>query len=160
MAQGTNAGVATSGKQSLAHAALKYAKNLKTISACPPVAAEQLDVTAFRFSFADKADQRNFQPVAIMQPSRLVCGHPIADCCSGYALSSYTSLTELQSRAKAGLRTSPLFLKRVGDHFAKFQISSNDGLCTQPGGSGHFDCHEFANFDGHAATTDHGLLLP
>jgi hypothetical protein len=55
----------------------------------------------------------------------------------------FQTLTQLKNRAKLALKTSPNFLKRVGDHYLQFALQANDGRVTTPSTYGHFEFYEF-----------------
>jgi hypothetical protein len=114
---------------------------------------------AYRFAFSDASNESNFLPVAKLQPSRtLPDGRPVVECCEGWSLSMYTTLDKLQSKAKKTLKTSPQFLKRVGDCYMQIKLTAACGVHTDPNNSGHFDFFERATFDCSKAIVNHGKM--
>ena len=138
--------------------ALRYAKEIHAIAGCPPSEALPRATIGFRFVTKDLADVQNFKPVALLQPSRAVGPLSITHCCCGYALSMFQSMKHLRPKAQAMQKSAPLFLKRVGDHYAKIDIQPMDGTCTLPNSSGHFAFFESKGFVGVLAVKEHGVL--
>ena len=138
---------------------LKYSANIQKIDGCPPVECVSVDCQPYRFAFA-KIDNRAFTPVALINPQRTLRGRPVAQCCTCYSLSVFQTFEQLKARALEGLKNSPQFLKKIGDHFIRMDIRSVDGACTTPTGTGHFDFFEFATFDGPDSVREHGKLMP
>ena len=136
----------------------RYASQLSKVPSCPPPASTQ--VVGFRIVFEKIDHPKNFKPLAILEPKRKVNGRPITDCCSGYGLSMYCSIQQLRAHVRAVLRTSPLFLKKVGDHYAEIQLSAADGRCSIPSGKGHFDFFEYSGFVATAAVAQHDPITP
>lgn len=134
---------------------LRYAKEIQAIATCPPLTASPADTVGFRFAFPNLNDKNNFLPVALIKPERIHAGQPITQCCSGYALSMYTSAESLLQKVHAAKKTAPNLLKRLGNHFVELKITASDGLCGTPNGTGHFDFFERVNFVGPAAVLNH-----
>lgn len=140
-------------------AQLKYAVEMREISKCPAEPNYTTLGMAYRFAFADVNDQRNFLPIAKLQPERTVSGRkPVGECCEGWSLSMFTTLDKLQARAKKGLKISPQFLKRVGDCYTQVKLTTSCGVHTDPGENGHFEFFERSTFVGESAVVAHGKM--
>lgn len=124
---------------------LRYHDELQVIEGCPPAISTAPLLYGYRFAFSDLKHPNNSLPVAKINPSRFVNESP-KQCCSGLALSMFSSLTCLQKRAAEGLKTSPKFLKRVGNRFVHLNITGV-GRQTEVSKSGHFDFHEYISFN-------------
>ncbi|WP_186014498.1 hypothetical protein [Burkholderia gladioli] len=138
--------------------ALRYAAEIKRLDGCPPKDVTTIDIVGFRFAFEDIDDPSNYLPVAVVKPERVIAGQPIVQCCTGYSLSVFNSLESLARKAKQVMKTSPLFLRRVGDHFVALKITHNAGVCTEPNASGHFDLFESEDFSYRTSVLNHGRL--
>ncbi|WP_459568538.1 hypothetical protein [Cupriavidus sp. 8B] len=135
---------------------LRYAKEIQEIAICPPMAVQPLSTVGYRFVFQDLSNKRNFLPVALLQPDRILNDkQPITQCCSGYALSMFTSEENLAGKVRAAKKSAPMLLKRLGDHFVELAITAADGLCGEPSNTGHFDFFERVTFNATAAVRNH-----
>ncbi|WP_141684909.1 hypothetical protein [Burkholderia stabilis] len=137
---------------------LRYATEIKQLAACPPKGVSALDIVGFRFAFEDIEHPDNYLPVAVVKPERAIAGQPVTQCCTGYSLSVFDSLESLARKAQKALKTSPLFLRRVGDHFIRLKITPDAGVCTVPSDSGHFDLFEADSFSCRGAVLSHERL--
>ena len=138
---------------------LKYAKEIQGIASCPGSLPAPRDMVGFRFVFANIDNPKNFQPVALLQPQRVLKnGTPVTDCCSAYALSMFSSLEAMRQKVGIASESSRLLMKRIGDHFAQVEIRAPNGLCGVPDRRGHFDFFERSTFDGIAATITRGRI--
>lgn len=77
-----------------------------------------------------------------------------------YALSCFETLEGLKQLVKRMSKTSPQFLKRAGDHYAKMSIRNTDGMFTKPNAKSHFDFHEYITFVATTSVVEHGTLVP
>lgn len=136
---------------------LKYAQDLAKAINFPPPSLLPRGCEGFRFVHSDLNDGRNFLPVAFIPP-RSLAPTPAKPQASLYALSLFDTLDNLQTRARSACKTSPMFLKRVGTHFAKMVLSPTDGAATAPGNGGHFDFYEHLNFVALNAVAEHKEL--
>lgn len=73
------------------------------------------------------------------------------------ALSMYSTLPALERRARAGVSTAPNFLKRVGDRYVQVALIGT-GRQTEVSRSGHFDFHEYTNFNYSASINLAGII--
>ncbi|MBO2977506.1 hypothetical protein [Burkholderia pseudomallei] len=137
---------------------LRYAAEIKRLTCCPPTDAQALNIVGFRFAFEDLEHRDNYLPLAKITPERAIAGQPVTECCTGYSLSVFNSLDALASRARKVLKTSPQFLRRVGDHFVQLKITAEAGICTAPNNSGHFDLFELDTFSCRGAVLVHERL--
>lgn len=142
---------------------LKYAVQIKDITKCPSKKLKVEIGIAYRFAFDNLADPRNFLPIALIQPERMVpvppgVKKPVKECCEAWSLSMYTTLDALQDRARKALETSPLFLKRVGSCFTQIKITPGCGAHTEPNHQDHFEFFERESFDGMKAVIHHGKM--
>jgi hypothetical protein len=151
---------ATSGaKTSSPRASLKYFAQIQKISGCPPHACQGTTCKAYRFA-GSKLDSNSFLPIALITPQRNLRGRPVNQCCTGYSLSFFQTLDQLRERAKEGIKNSPNFLKRIGDHFVCMKIAVTDGISTAVSKDGHFDFFEFVSFDAEKSVEEHRRLVP
>lgn len=77
---------------------------------------------------------------------------PISQCCTGFALSMYTSPDTLMNKVRLAKKSAPQLLKRIGDHIAEVALGPTDGVCGQASSQGHFDFFERVTFNGVGAT--------
>ncbi len=137
---------------------LKYAVELSKLANCPPPTKSEYR-NGFRFAQSNKGDLKNFQPVAILSPSRL-SKLDRAACCSAYALSMFDTYANLLAKAKSLRKSNPNILKSIGDHAIEFQLEATDGRHTVKNSStGHFDFHEFADFNAASHVLSHAKLV-
>lgn len=148
----------STGQSSTQPPQLKYSAEIKSISGCPPTSCTGAARVGFRFAPA-KLSHEAFLPVALIKPQRILKGRPITQCCTGYSLSLYQSLDQLKKRAEAGIKTSPLFLKRIGDHFVRMTVGPQDGVSSVAAADGHFDFFEYVAFKGLDSVEEHGALM-
>lgn len=138
----------------------KHAVQLSAIPNCPGKELQPCPGSGFRFAFKDASDERNLLPVAILDPDRRFEGKAAKEHCPAYGLSMFQTLTQLKSRAQLALKTSPNFLKRVGDHYLEFKLLADDGRVTKPTSSGHFEFYEYAGITLSARIVKHDGLAP
>lgn len=118
------------------------------------------NAVGYRFVFKTLSDSRNFRPHALRWPDRQFHGKPYKECCEAYALSLWKSLPHLQAQVKKTREAAPLFLKKVGDHYAKLVLKPADGISTPAKASGHFSFFEASGFNATNAVTEHEKLDP
>jgi hypothetical protein len=70
----------------------------------------------------------------------------------------YVTLEHLLNAARAGLKISPLYLKRLGDHYVQLSLSPDSGRQTQANSKGHFDLHEYQKFDFVTSALEHAKM--
>lgn len=136
---------------------LKYHRDISSLAGCPPAPARELRELGYRFATAKLTDACNLLPPYKTSPNRWV-GERRTICCSAFALSMYVTREALLHRARVGLSNSPLFLKRLGDHYVELSLRPESGRQTPPSGAGHFDLHEYRTFDFMAAVRKHEKL--
>jgi hypothetical protein len=140
-------------------AAFRYDAEIKKLACCPPTEAQATELVGYRYAFPNIDNPNNYLPVALINPARhLSNGRRITECCTGYSLSVYDSIEALTRKAKKAVKSSPGYLKNLGDHFVALRITLSDGLCTKPDASGHFDFFERATYSGRQAVVDHQRL--
>lgn len=145
--------------QGIQLAPLKYALEIKEIAKCPSQPHFSSIGMAYRFAHSDVENEKNFLPIARVQPDRsLPGGKPVGECCEGWSLSMFTTLDALQDKAKKAIKSSPQFLKRVGECYTQLKITSSCGVHTDPSSSGHFEFFERATFDCRKAVINHGKM--
>lgn len=138
---------------------LKYTARLKETTDFSSISCTPANGKGYRFVTSNLGDTNNFLPVALIQPGRVLNGGiPIESLSSGYALSMFDTLAGLMKKTRIALKASPLFLKRVGDHYAELQLSNADGICTAPAATGHYDFHEAIDFTPITVVTTHAIL--
>ena len=121
----------------------KYEEDINSIPSCPPRACRQRNVTGYRIVFEDVNRPENFLPVLKREPRRLNFMSTDALRCSGYALSFFASFEQAQAKFQEIDSNHPNWAAKNGDCIAEGEITSNDGLVSEPNGTGHFDLHEF-----------------
>lgn len=135
----------------------RYHAKVSAYAGCPPApAAEPLGV-GYRFVKADIEEESNWLPSSIKNPAAWK-NKPAKVCCSALALSMYSTLDGLVAAARAGVDSSPNFLKRLGDYYARVKLTSECGRQTVPRDNGHFDLHEYTSFDRQASVVEHKAL--
>lgn len=134
----------------------KYHSNISTLKNCPPTVSGLPLAVGYRFGDSDINHPNNGLPVAVKNKNNSTHHRPN---CSSYALSMYVSLDTLKARARCGVNYSPQFLKKIGDHYLKIQLSESSGRQTAPNADGHFDLHEYSSFNLQAAVQEHRLLI-
>ena len=139
----------------------KYSEEIKTIADCLPENLSNTLDCGFRFSFSDINNPNNYLPVALINPTRVLSndsGQPITSCCIAYGLSMYTTKDALEAKAKIAIKSTPKFLKRVGNFYAKLSFTDKCGKHTNPNTDGHFTFFENSSFVGKNAVISHGAL--
>ncbi|MFV8369208.1 hypothetical protein [Flavobacterium sp. LB2R40] len=100
------------------------------------------DTEAYRWSFQDINDPKNFIPMAKdpnNSSSRRKCG--------GWALSFHvTEEASIELWQKLN-DMKPNYYKKIGTHIAKGQISKSDGKCSETDKYSHFNLIEYKNVD-------------
>jgi hypothetical protein len=137
----------------------KYGAQIRTIAKCP-VHPHFTDLgMGYRFAKADIDHADNYLPIAKIDPDRTLHGQkPVTECCTGWALSMYTTVDALVARVhKAGVY-APKLLKRVGDHFIQVKLTPACGVHTGINDEGHFDFFERETFNGKNAVVAHGKM--
>ena len=126
---------------------LKYAVDMRQIPECPPSAAVPCEREAFRFVHEDVLDTRNFNPVAKINPRRILQGSKPHAKCIAFALSFYASKEQAITAFKTMLARHQNFRNTVGDQLATGQLSRSDGVALGVSNDGHFSFFEFASVD-------------
>lgn len=138
----------------------KYMQQISVIKNCPPQALNATIDTGYRFAFDDIADRRNFLPVALIDPSRMLPGKPVTACCEAFSLSMFTTLTLLEERVRSAKKNAPNLMKRLGTHYTALLLTPACGNHTAPSKDGHFEFFERQNFNGPAAVLAHARYKP
>ena len=125
---------------------LKYQTKIDEIPNCPPKAARERQIDAFRIVFEDIKQLNNFLPNSIRKPARANSGDDVKKC-SGYALSFYTKDDSAENEYKKLINIFKNFAKNVGNHLASGRIIEEHGLCTDEDENNHFDLHEYEDCD-------------
>ncbi len=135
----------------------KYLADFGHIDDCPPPPAADFLTVAYRFATEKLQDEANLLPLAKKDPRRSISKREA--CCSAFALSMYSTLETLRNRARYGVLNSPMFLKRLGDHYIQIELTSESGRQTAPNTSGHFDLYEYKGFDLLASVKIHKKMV-
>ena len=122
---------------------LKYSEEMGKLTCCPPDGVSQRACTAYRFVHADLADQRNYQPPAIIKPGRKWKNE--SDHCEGYGLSFFECPDQATQFFKIRAKVSQNLSKLVGSHIATVAMVEPDGLATDLDSEGHFSLFEAAS---------------
>jgi hypothetical protein len=136
----------------------RYHTHVVGLVGCPPPPPSAPLGYGYRFAKADLNDESNRLPVSLINPSRWVNRKP-AICCSSFALSMYSTLDALVQRARVGVENSPMFLKRIGDHYVQLKLTPECGRQTIASDDGHFDLHEYTSFDFQSSVATHQKLI-
>ena len=138
---------------------LKYYGFLKDIADFPPKYLMAKEVIGYRIVKSDISDRINFTPTAFIKRPHNKGGVEASLKSTDYALSMFESLEQLEAKARAIVKTVPMFLKRRGDHFAELQLKAQDGACTKANRTGHFDFYEDSSFNGTDAVSRHERMV-
>lgn len=98
------------------------------------------ETIAFRWTFSDINDIRNFSPMALDEgnfSSKKRCG--------GWALSFHKDEIASKDAWDELISNRPNKYKKIGTHIAKGNIYKMDGKCSEPNGKLHFNLIEYNN---------------
>jgi hypothetical protein len=117
----------------------KYADFLGGLSDCPPADCKEVEMTAFRFVKADLNHSDNFKPVKAQQPNR----HFDSDKanCLAWGLSMFSDKEMAIFFYQQRLSKFPRFSAVVGGHIATVSVMMENGVASQPGGTGFWPFH-------------------
>lgn len=119
-----------------------YDASISQIPQCPPSNAKECDKDGWRFTLSPHS-LSCFWPPAQRNPQRVA--KSVSESCSMWALSMYETDSQAMlaySKLKKSIRN---IKKAVGDHLSQGSITTNDGKCTPPSHTGHFDFHPYIN---------------
>ena len=93
---------------------------------------------AFRWTFENITDQRNFSPVNL---------NDIRNDCTGWGLSFFESEEKAKVRFNEIKSNTPNFGKKVGDYISTGKLEVGDGISNDANRVGHFTHFEYDNID-------------
>lgn len=91
---------------------------------------------AFRFTFNQISDNRNFQPMGEIH-------NGLGSSCGDWALSFNDTLDQSKSSYEYLTYNRPNKYKKLGTAIARGIINEQDGICSESNTNGHFDCHVY-----------------
>jgi len=119
---------------------LKYQKEVDEMD-CDFKGFVERERVAFRWTFENIDDQRNFLPRFLLQPKRE------RNDCIGWGLSFYTTQEAAKKRLIDIVGYRKNLYKKLGDHVAKGNLIKNDGLSDKEQDNGHFTHFEYEKID-------------
>ena len=132
----------------------KYDVEIRQIVGCPFHATACFTEASYRAVQSDIRHPSNFLPAGRLEPEKYA-NSALGHKCMSWALSLYESPDQLRAMIRRAEQVAPLFRLRVGDHYARLQLTATDGKRTAVSRSGHFSFYEFASFDPHGAVKEH-----
>jgi hypothetical protein len=117
----------------------KYATEISEFS-CDLKGFEEYNLrTAFRWTFEDIEDDRNFKPRYLLRPDMQ------RDSCKGWALSFFESRDSCAKKINDMAKDKPNLYKKLGTHIANGQLNTEDGISDKSNNDGHFSHFEYEN---------------
>lgn len=102
---------------------------------------EEKNLIAYRWTFEDINDPRNFLPPYILDDNRK------KELATGYAISLFETKEAGISRLQELTYNKKQLFKKLGNCIAQGTISEDSGICNTPNSYKHFDLFEFINVD-------------
>jgi len=125
---------------------LKIAAIEKAINGnCIGATYQEKDTDAYRWTFEDISDERNFRPRAL--DSQNPQQEKTAKKCTGWSLSFFDSQKNAIEKLNYYCADKPNFYKKLGTHVAKGKIEKTDGKSGDINTSGHFEHFEYKDVD-------------
>lgn len=130
--------------------AMKYAsEHLACGSSCQLAAHKEAKrPSAYRFTRLEKVTKEDFYPVAKLDPKRTFKSRP--EECHAWALSLFDTRLNAEKKLKSILAIAPNFPARF---ICRVSVTKNDGVVSNPNGSGHYRIHEYADSDIHSTAS-------
>lgn len=120
----------------------KYQNELAKVPNCPcHNSSRALSVEAYRFTKSNPPNSDCFLPWSIQNLKQLNL------TCAQVGVSMFMSEDSAKQRFKRLEKSNPSIRDRFGKFLAKGAISPNNGRCTVPEKSGHFEFYEFDRSD-------------
>lgn len=117
--------------------------NVKEIASCDCYDDYiEKECEAYRFTFSEINDRRNFLPTAFDQTNDKARRR-----CSGYAVSLYETEIASTTAWNYFIKDRPKLYKKIGTHIAKGVINKDLGICSES------DIHLHFNFAEYVGTT-------
>lgn len=120
---------------------LKYKNQIKTFDSCDLTAFKEIELEAFRWTFENINDVRNFEPIYINDPKRK------QDSCLGFALSFYITKEAGIKKHNELTLNRPNLYKKLGTHIANGIITQTDGIASSPDEEKHFEFFTYENIE-------------
>ncbi len=92
---------------------------------------------AYRWTFEDINDAKNFQPAYLLSPNRR------RTTFKGWGLSFFDSQLSARERIQELTKNKKMLFKKLGTHVAEGKLVENDGLSNEPETNGHFTHFEY-----------------
>jgi hypothetical protein len=102
---------------------------------------KEQDREAYRWTFENINNSKNFRPIYYLQPKRK------RNTYKGWALSFFNSNVAAKKRLLELTATKKKLFKKLGTHIAKGKLSTRDGISEKVDGKGHFNHFEYENVD-------------
>jgi hypothetical protein len=118
---------------------LKYKNEISQFNNCDLASFKEIEMESFRWTFEDINDIRNFEPIYINDSKRK------RENCLGFALSFFTTQQASIKRHKELTLDRPNLYKKLGTHIASGQLSTTDGIASNPDEVKHFDFFTYEN---------------
>jgi hypothetical protein len=103
------------------------------------------DREAYRWTFSDITDPRNFLPRAKIDTNPRLEKDKLK--CEGWSLSLYDTEQNAIDNFQKYFGSKPNIGKIIGTHIAKGMIESSDGFCGEVAKNGHFEFFEMQGCD-------------
>lgn len=129
---------------------IKYSEDIKTVEekkkkSCINDTYSEVDVDAYRWTFEDINDKRNFLPRALIKDNPNI--KKVKLQCDGWSLSFFNTEANAIKRLNEICSDKPELFKKLGTHVSKGVISKGDGICGKVDKRGHFECFEYETTD-------------
>lgn len=109
--------------------------------ACDLTNFSESDRPAYRWVFADINDNRNFEPIYLLDKNRPQI------TCLGWALSMFDTNINAKARLLHLTKNKENLYKKLGTHIAEGRFSLIDGLSDNANEMGHFSHFEYENIE-------------
>jgi hypothetical protein len=137
----------------------KYGAELSAIPGCPGVHTAAFSGSSYRAVHSNHSNPENFLPRAVLDPALLKkCSKKCK--CRAWGLSLFESAEQLRALLISAENTSRKLRKKLGDHYARFELTSADGMRTAASETGHFTFFEFVTFSAEASVKEYAPLFP
>jgi len=119
---------------------LKYQEEINKLD-CDLNGFSEQKRTAFRWTFEDINDERNFLPRFLLKPNMEKTD------CRGWGLSLFDTQESAKKRLKEIVGYRKFLYKKLGTHVANGNLVDEDGISDKAHKNGHFTHFEYENVD-------------
>jgi len=119
---------------------LKYQKEIDKMD-CDLKGFIEQERSAFRWTFKDINDERNFLPRFLLKPDMQ------KNDCKGWGISFFDTQESAKKRLIEIVGYRKNLYKKLGDHIAKGNLVIEDGLSDKAHNNGHFTHFEYEKVD-------------